>query len=318
MPISSVLARVAVILLLASGACNAQESTPVLLGTATPGGGFPVYGAAFAATVNEVEPSLRIEPMNTRGSAENIPLLEAGKLDIGLVQGESAHEAINGIGRAPANLRIIAAMYSSPGLFVVRADSPARTITDLVGKPIAFGARGSGLVILSRYVLDGIGLDQDKDFQAIYLERAGDGPPLALDGRVAALWGGGAGWPGFATMAKGPAGARFIAPDPGEIARILAKHAFLKRLAIPAGTYPGQAAAIESVGSWSFVLARPTLPDDVAYRLMRAVHKGEAALAKRLPAAAETTAANTFASAPRKDLIHPGAMRYLREAGIAP
>ena len=318
MPISSVLARVAVILLLASGACNAQESTPVLLGTATPGGGFPVYGAAFAATVNEVEPSLRIEPMNTRGSAENIPLLEAGKLDIGLVQGESAHEAINGIGRAPANLRIIAAMYSSPGLFVVRADSPARTITDLVGKPIAFGARGSGLVILSRYVLDGIGLDQDKDFQAIYLERAGDGPPLALDGRVAALWGGGAGWPGFATMAKGPAGARFIAPDAGEIARVLAKHSFLKRLTIPAGTYPGQGTAIDSVGSWSFVLARPTLPDDVAYRLMRALHKGEAALAQRLPAASQTTAANTYASAPRKDLIHPGAMRYLREAGIAP
>ena len=318
MPISSVLARVAVILLLASGACNAQESTPVLLGTATPGGGFPVYGAAFAATVNEVEPSLRIEPMNTRGSAENIPLLEAGKLDIGLVQGESAHEAINGIGRAPANLRIIAAMYSSPGLFVVRADSPARTITDLVGKPIAFGARGSGLVILSRYVLDGIGLDQDKDFQAIYLERAGDGPPLALDGRVAALWGGGAGWPGFATMAKGPAGARFIAPDAGEIARVLAKHSFLKRLTIPAGTYPGQGTAIDSVGSWSFVLARPTLPDDVAYRLMRALHKGEAALAQRLPAASQTTAANTYASAPRKDLIHPGVMRYLREAGIAP
>ena len=32
------------------------------------------------------------------------------------------------------------------------------------GRPIAFGAKGSGLVILARYVLDGIGLDQTKDF----------------------------------------------------------------------------------------------------------------------------------------------------------
>src|SRR6185436_2120400 len=174
----------------------AQGRTTVVLGTATPGGGFPVYGAAFAATVNETEPTLNVEPRNTRGSAENIPLLEAGKLDIALVQGESAHEAFNGIGRPPVNLKIIAAMYSSPGMFVVRAYSPASTIRDLVGKPIAFGAKGSGLVILSRYVLDGIGLDQDKDFQAVYLDRSGDGFAMAQDGRVAALWGGGVGWPG--------------------------------------------------------------------------------------------------------------------------
>jgi uncharacterized protein len=304
-------------LLCLSAAAGAQDKTRVLLGTATPGGGFPVYGAAFAATVNEMDATLQVEPMNTRGSAENIPLLEAGKLDIGLVQGEAAHEAINGIGRAPANLRIITAMYSSPGMFVLRADSPAKTIRDLVGKPVAFGAKGSGLVILSRYVLDGIGLDQDKDFKAVYLERAGDGPAMALDGRVAALWGGGIGWPGFETMAKSPGGARFIAPDADEIRRILAKHPFLKRLTVPAGTYAGQTAPIDSVGSWSFVLARPTLPEDVAYRLMRAVHKGEAAIAKRLPAASETTAANTLAAAPRADLVHPGVMNYLREANIA-
>ena len=295
----------------------AQGRSTVLLGTATPGGGFPVYGAAFAATVNEIDPSLDVEPRNTRGSAENIPLLEAGKLDIGLVQGEAAHEAINGIGRAKADLKIIAAMYSSPGMFVVRADSPARTIRDLVGKPVAFGAKGSGLVILSRYVLDGIGLDQDRDFQAAYLDRAGDGPAMALDGRVAALWGGGISWPGFDTMAKSPGGARFIAPDASEIRQILAKHAFLKPLNVPAGVYPGQTAPIDSVGSWSFVLAGPTLADDVAYRLIRAVHRGEAAIAKRLPAAAETTASNTFAASPRKDLLHPGVLRYLREAGIS-
>ena len=33
-----------------------------------------------------------------------------------------------GIGRPPANLKIVAAMYSTPGMFVVRADSPYRTI----------------------------------------------------------------------------------------------------------------------------------------------------------------------------------------------
>jgi len=87
-------------------------------------------------------------------------------------------------------------------------------------------------------------------------------------------------------------------------------------MAIPAGSYPGQDGPIASVGSWAFVIARPTLSDDAAYRLARALHRGEAAIARRLPQASETTAANTVAAAPRTDLIHPGVQRYLREAGF--
>jgi TRAP transporter TAXI family solute receptor len=166
-------------------------------------------------------------------------------------------------------------------------------------------------------VLDGLGLDQMRDFEAIFLDRAGDGPQMVIGGKAAALWGGGTGWPGFAAVAKGPAGARFIVPDAAGIARIQAKHPALKTLTVPAGSYPGQTAPIVSVGSWSFILARPTLPDDVAYRLARALNKGEAALAARLPQARETTAANTAQAAPRPELIHPGVLKYLTEIGLA-
>jgi TRAP transporter TAXI family solute receptor len=296
-------------------AAFAQGQTGLTLGTATPGGGFPVYGAAFVEALKEADPSLVIEARNTKGSAENIPLLEEGKLDIALVQGEAAYEALAGIDRPRANVKVVTAMYSTPGLFVVRGDSPDRRIADLRGKPVAFGAAGSGLVILARYVLDGIGLDQASDFQPVFLERAGDGPAMVLEARVAALWGGGTGWPGFATMAASPGGARFIAPSADEIERIVAKHPFLKRLTLPAGSYPGQGEAIASVGSWSFVLARPSLDGDVAYRLARALHKGEASLAARLPQARETTAANTAAAITGPDMLHPRVARYLREIG---
>ena len=288
----------------------------VTLGTATPGGGFPVYGQALVETIAETDSTLAVQPQNTKGSTENVPLLEAGRLDLALVQGEVAHEALAGIGRAPADLRILAAMYSTPGMFVARGDSEYRTITDLTGRHVAFGARGSGLVILARYVLDGLGLEQARDFHAVFLDAAGDGPAMVLDGRVAALWGGGIGWPGFAAVARGPAGARFIVPDADGIRRILAKHAFLKPMTVPAGSYPGQSAPIASVGSWSFVMTRPTLGDELAYRLARALHRGEAALGARLAQARETTAANTVAAAPRIDLIHAGARRYLREIGL--
>jgi len=286
----------------------------VVLGTATPGGGFPVYGDAVAATLNEVDPSLGVVTRNTKGSTENVPLLESGQLDLALVQGEVAYEALRGIGRPPADLKIFAAMYSTAGMFVVRGDSPARTITDLRGKPVVFGARGSGLVILARYVLDGLELDQVKDFEAIYLDRAGDGPAMVLDGRAAALWGGGIGWPGFTAVTS--AGGRLLAPDAEGLRRIQAKHAFLKTLTVPAGSYPGQREPIVSVGSWSFIMARPSLGEEVVYRLARALHTGAAALAARLPQAAETTAANTLAAAPSRDLLHPGVLRHLRELGL--
>jgi uncharacterized protein len=297
---------------------GATPTTPALsLGTATPGGGFPLYGSAVIAALKEVDPDLAIEPRNTKGSTENVPLLEAEKLDLALVQGEVAYEALEGGGRPASPLRILSAMYSTPGLFAVRADSPYRRIADLRGKPVAFGARGSGLVILARTVLDGMGLDPETDFAAIYLERAGDGPALVEEGRAAALWGSGVGWPGFTTLAKSPSGARFIAPSAAENALIRAKHAFLKPLTVPAGAYPGQDAPIASVGSWSFILTRPGLSDAMAYRLARALHRAEAALARRLPQAAETTSVNTAAAAPRAALIHPGVLRHLREIGCA-
>jgi hypothetical protein len=313
---------VGAVMLLASSAV-AQEGakliprTTITLGTATPGGGFPLYGNAFAEVMNEADPTLSIEPRNTKGSNENIPLLEAGSLDIALVAGEPSYEAFMGIGRPATRLKILTAMYSSPGMFVVRADSPYKTIRDLVGKSVAFGAKGSGLPILSRYLLDGLGLKQDEDFQSIYLDRAGDGPAMVLDGRAAALWGAGIGWPGFKTMSDSPGGARFIAPNADEIARIRGKHTFLKPLTVPAGSYLTQPAPIDSLGSWSFILARENLPDDVAYRLAKSLHGAESPLCKKLPQACETTAANTVAAAPSPDLIHPGVLRYFREIGVA-
>jgi hypothetical protein len=201
-------------------------------------------------------------------------------------------------------------------MFMVRADSPYRSILDLKGKPVVWGAGTSGFIVLARYVMDGLGLDFKKDFEAILLEKAGDGPPMVLDGRAAAMWGGGVGWPPFMAIAKGPAGARFIAPSADEIKRIMVKHSFLKQTTMPAGSYPGQSGPVNSVGSWPFVLARASLPDDVAYRLAKALHKGHGALSKKLDQAKESTLENTLAAAPGRNLIHPGVVKYMREIGL--
>jgi TRAP transporter TAXI family solute receptor len=281
----------------------------LVLGTATPGGGFPVYGEAYAAMLNAQEPGIRIETRNTKGSTENVPLLEAGKLDLGLVAGELASEAL---ARPGTGLRIVAAMYSSPGMFAVRRESDIRKIPDLKGRPVVLGTQGSGITVLGRIVLRSLEIS----FTEILLEKAADGPPMLADGRAAALWGAGVGWPAFTAIAK--AGGRFVGPDAEEVRRILAKNPSLQAVTLPAGSYPGQDAAIPSVGSWSFVFARPGLPEEQGYLLARALHRAEGPFAARLEQARESTAANTVAAAPRRDLIHPGALKYFREAGLAP
>src|SRR4030081_241845 len=225
-------------LLFIVNASFAQQT--LVLGTATPGGGFPVFGEAFAAIVNAQEPALRIQPRNTKGSTENVPMLEAHQLDIALVAGGLASAA-----RASPDtpLRIVTAMYSSPGMFIVRGDSPYRTIADLKGKPVVLGTQGSGITVLGHTVLAALDLAVEK----IILEKAADGPPLLLSGRAAAVWGAGVGWPAFAALAK--QGGRFIAPDAEEIKRILAKQPALQPVTLPANSYPGQAQALPSVGS---------------------------------------------------------------------
>ena len=276
----------------------------LILGTATPGGGFPLYGDAFAEMINAQEPALRIQTRNTKGSTENVPLLEAGKLDLALVAGEVASAAL---AKPGTPLRIVAAMYSSPGMLIVKGDSPYRSISDLRGKTVVMGTQASGVTALGRTVLDSLGVE----VKPIFLEKAADGPPMLMDGRADALWGAGVGWPAFAALAK--QGGRFIVPSADEIKIILAKNPALQPNTLPAKSYAGQDQPLASVGSWSYVLAHQKLPEQTAYLVARAVHRAEAPFAARLEQARETTMANTAVAAPRRELIHPGVLKYLSE-----
>ncbi len=279
----------------------------VTLATATPGGGFPAYGEAFAGAIMAADPSITVECRNTKGSLENVNLLAEGAVDLGLVAGETATSALNN----GKGITILTAMYATPGMFALRGDAPERTIGELRGKTIAWGARGSGFVVLARQVMAGLGLDIDRDFNAILLDKAGDGPAMVLDGRVAALWGGGAGWPGFAGVAKGEHGLRFLPPSPAECAQIMKADPTLQPMSLPAGSYAGQEEAIPSVGTWSLVLARPGLDEEAGYRLAQALHAAREDIAKRLPQASETTGENTLAAAASPAMIHPGVRRFL-------
>lgn len=293
-------AVLAVLGLFANRPARSEEAIRATLATATPGGGFPAFGATFAAGIHRADPELTIETRASAGSVENLDLLRAGRVDLGLVQGEYAYPAFD-----EANgITVLAPMYPTPGLFVVPAASPVRSVADLRGRTVVLGTHQSGLTAMGRRALSASGIDPERDIHPILLDRAGDGPGLVRNGRAAALWGGGLDWPGFAALARDPGGARFFGPSDAGIARLAQPGGAMKRLVVPAGSFPGQVSPIETIGSWSFILARAGFDADAAYRIVRALARD---------GAAETDPKNLIGLVPA-DRINTGTARFLREA----
>ncbi|MHC2108608.1 TAXI family TRAP transporter solute-binding subunit [Methylobacterium sp. WL64] len=303
--------------LASTSSARAQQPDSVLhltLGTATPGGSFPAFGRALIAAVHEIDPGVIIGPRITKGSTENLTLLKSAELDLALVQGEYAYEALSRQSADGGGLKVVAPIDASPGMFVVRAASPVQSIPDLRGRAVALGTRGSGFTIMGRTVLQGSGIDPDHDITPILLDDAGDGATQVLDGRAAALWGASLGWPGFKTLADAPGGARFFGPRPEAVPKILTIRASMRRLTVPPGSFRGQDAAIATVGSWSFILGRPGLDDAYVTRLVRAIDRGRNTLARLYPQGSESDPRNLVSNVPTT-WLHPATAAYLREVG---
>lgn len=280
----------------------AEADRPIVIATSTPGGGFALYGETLARLLNGRERRTLVRARQTRGTTENLDLLRRGDVDAALVQGTAASELF---ADAPAGgLRILFAMYSSPGLLAVPSSSPVRRLEDVAGRPVVFGVRTSGLVTLGRQVYAGIGMDIDRDTEAIYVAQAAESPAIVLAGKAVGLWGAGEGWPGFTRLAQAPGGARFIGPATAQIATIVAKYPLLKAMDVAAGSYPGIDAPLPTVGSVNFILARADLDDDRVTHFVDAMRAAAGDLAAALPQAAFSTIENTVASAPSRDWLH--------------
>lgn len=300
--------------ILVPGRASAEQMT-IRMGTTTSAGGFAQYVAALTDVMRTVDPLLELRPVPTRGSVENAELLKAGDIDIGLVSGEVANEAFVSQIPGTQGVGVLTVMNSTPGMFAVRADSRFHRIVELKGRPIAWGAKGQGVTVQARYIMDGIGLNMDRDFEPIYQQKFSEGPAMVVNGRAAALWGSGYRWPGFVTLSSCPAGMRFVVPDQREIQRICAKYSFMSRFIVPAGLYVGQYDPIETVGTWNFILGGPELSEAMGYRFVSGLHKAEklGLLSKQLT---QTTVKNTLLAVGSPKRLGSGVLPYYRKAGL--
>jgi TRAP-type uncharacterized transport system substrate-binding protein len=128
------------------------------------------------------------------------------------------------------------------------------------------------------------------------------------------MWGVGRRWPGFIAVTGDPRGGRFVTPSAEETKTITERYRFLHRAVVPAGRYRRQFDAIQTVGSWSYLLAGPQLSPEAGYTLAAALHRVEGVSASLAGGVlADATIGNTLLALPRDGSLQPGVERYFRE-----
>ena len=119
----------------------------------SPGGAYHAFAERYRAILARDGFELRV--VETAGAVENLRLLQAGEVELALLQGGAA--TVGG-GDGP-QLSSLASLFYEPIWLFHRSGLPVRQLTDLAGRRLAVGPVGSGTLALSLQLLadNGIG-----------------------------------------------------------------------------------------------------------------------------------------------------------------
>lgn len=193
----------ALILVLSLAACGEQQSggsddsdnsgtaaTPqdLVMGTGSTGGTYFALGGAMANAINDklANQKITITAQATGASVENLNLINAGEMDLGIAMNNVAANAFDGVGafNAPVtNVSSIGVVYNEVYQIVANASTGAKNVEDLKGLKVAIGPAGSGTLGLSQKVFAAAGLDPDKDIQP-QSDSFGDASTKMQDGHI--------------------------------------------------------------------------------------------------------------------------------------
>lgn len=305
---------------------GAAGGTSYLLATASTGGTYYPVGVALGTLTKlklEPEGGPSLTAITSAGSAENIRLLREREVRFAILQGLYGAWAWHGEGRLEkagpqTYLRSVAMLWRNVEHFVVLAKlAPSGTIADLrafTGKPFAIGPRNSGSEGSARQILGGLGIDADT-FKLVHVGYAASAEALGngtVDGMNTP-----AGVPVSAvTQAFAAMGGRLTVLEISDeqLQAINSRYPLWRRYVIPAGTYPGQEKEVRTIAQPNFLAVHESVAEEDVYRITKSVFENLAFLRgiHRATSAMSLEAATEGLPVP----LHPGALRYYREAGI--
>jgi TRAP transporter TAXI family solute receptor len=295
-----------------SGEPNWPET--LTIGTASAGGTYYQYGEGLARLLSR-KLGLPVIARPTEGAAENIKLLESGEIQLAFVTLGIAQQGWNGTGywtagRQFRTARALFPMYDTPFQFIVTSDSPLHSIADLAGKHVGIGPEGGTGGIYTPLVFKALSINAPfitgswADLAAQLSARRIDalvmvaGPPV----------------PEVAELEK-KGNIRYLALTPNQKVSVRVTLPEMTSSFIAAGTYPSLRRDYQTLGIYNFAVARPDLPENLAYAILEAVFTNSDAMMQIHPAAAETVAANFT----RNTILpfHPGAARWYNNNAVS-
>jgi len=308
-----VLAALLTLVLLLAG-CG-QPAKYVRIGTASMGGAFYPMGNALAQLFNEKIPNMKASAQATGGSAENCRLLAKKDIELALIQSATLADAEKGQGQfkdgAIEDIRAITATYFMPFHVIVRKDANINSIADLKGKKIAVGPIASGIEVNALTLLKAYGIEP-QDFQAIHQSQEETFEGLKTGSVDAHIYATGAGSAQITDVML--TGRLKILPiDPDKADALLKDHPEFGPMTIKANTYPNQAEEIKTIAGSGVLTVRADVDPDTVYTMTKAIFENLDFLKQRHDYFKQTTLENATVGVVYP--LHPGAEKYLKEAG---
>ncbi len=298
---------------LGATAAKAQEFINVLTG-GTSGVYYPL-GVALADIYGKGIAGSKTQVQSTKASVENLNLLQQGKGEIAFSLGDSVQEAVKGNKEAgfPApldKLRGIAAIYPNFIQIVASQESGVKSLADLKGKSLSVGAPASGTELNARTIFAAAGMKYEDLGKVEYLPFAESVELIKNRQLDATLQSAGLGVASIRDLATSVP-ITVVAVPKAEVEKIGAPYV---AATIPAGTYEGQTADVETAAVGNFLITHSGVSDETAYQMTKLLFENLPQMVAAHAAAKRIDPAKALDGMPVP--LHPGAERYYKEAGI--
>jgi len=291
---------------------HAQELSIATGGT---GGVYFPYGGGLAEVINRHVEGASASAEVTGASVENVALISRFDSDLALALADTVYQAFHGEGafegRQVDELRAIASIYPNAVQLVTLADSGITSLEDLRGKRVSVGAPGSGTEVSAQTLLAANGITYDDiSEQRLNFNETAD---ALRDGDIdAGFWSVGPPTSSIMNLAT----TRSIALVPlstEEIAAAIAAEPTFAPYTLREGLYEGMAEPVLTISTPNVLIVHADMDEDLAYNITRAMYENVDELIAIHPAANDTTVEFSVDSTPIP--FHPGALRYLEDAG---
>jgi len=305
---------------------NAIADENITLATASSGGSYYPVGVALATIVTEklADKGIRLSPITTAGSAENVDLVRGNEAPMAIMMGLYGRDGFTGTGtragKPPVtNLRSIAALWQNYEQFIIRKEKAATgNLSDLntLGTQFSVGPRNSGTEGTSKIVLGAIDVDVTHDFLPVNMKYEGAAEAFQ-NGRLGGLSASG----GIPT----PAVSQLYVTSGEEMQMLEVTDAQLEKISeasgglftravIPAGTYQGQSGDINTIKQPNFMAMSADVSEETVYEITRTMFENLDQLQAAHAAAAAIRLDTALDGLPVP--LHPGAIRYYEEQGL--